>query len=143
DANAYAHDPRMDFLNWSIIDSGAFDYAADAWGFTYGAAAEWTQGSWTARAGIFQMSRVPNGKIIKPDFSKFSAVAELEMRYSLGERGGKVKLLGFLNHAPTARYRDAVALAQATGSTPDVALVRRGANRPGAAVNLEQELRDD
>jgi len=143
DTNTYAHDPRMDFLNWSIIDSGSFDYAADAWGFTYGAAAEWTQGSCTARAGIFQMSRLPNGKIIKPDFSKFSAVAELEVRYALGERGGKVKLLGFVNHAPMARYRDAVALAQATGSTPDVALVRRGANRPGAAVNVEQELRDD
>src|SRR5215510_4586177 len=29
-----------DFLNWSIIDTGSFDYAADAWGYTYGAAIE-------------------------------------------------------------------------------------------------------
>jgi high affinity Mn2+ porin len=36
DANAYAHDPKNDFLNWSIIDMGSFDYAADAWGYTYG-----------------------------------------------------------------------------------------------------------
>jgi hypothetical protein len=34
DTNTYAHDPRHDFLNWSIIDQGAFDYAANAWGYT-------------------------------------------------------------------------------------------------------------
>ena len=41
DTNIYAHDPRNDFLNWSIMDQGAFDYAANAWGYTYGGAAEW------------------------------------------------------------------------------------------------------
>ena len=47
DNDTYAHDPRNDFMNWSIIDVGAFDYAADAWGFTYGGAVEWTQDFWT------------------------------------------------------------------------------------------------
>ncbi|MDB5461217.1 MAG: putative exported protein of unknown function, partial [Caulobacteraceae bacterium] len=56
DANSYAHDPRQDFLNWSLIDTGSFDYAADAWGFTYGAAAEWYRGGWTLRAGLFDLS---------------------------------------------------------------------------------------
>ena len=41
DANKYAHDPRADFLNWTVVDTGAFDYAADAWAFTYGSAVEW------------------------------------------------------------------------------------------------------
>lgn len=36
DTNKYAHDARNDFANWSIIDMGSFDYAAEAWGFTYG-----------------------------------------------------------------------------------------------------------
>jgi len=31
DTNDYAHDARSDFMNWAVIDSGAFDYAADAW----------------------------------------------------------------------------------------------------------------
>jgi high affinity Mn2+ porin len=30
DTNSYAHDPRGDFLNWSVVDAAAFDYAADA-----------------------------------------------------------------------------------------------------------------
>lgn len=45
DTNAYARDPRGDFLNWSVFDAGAFDYAADAWGYTYGASAEWNRSS--------------------------------------------------------------------------------------------------
>ena len=50
DTNTYAHDPTADFLNWSIIDSGAYDYAADSWAYTYGIAGEWTQSWWTLRA---------------------------------------------------------------------------------------------
>jgi high affinity Mn2+ porin len=42
-----------------------------------------------------------------------------------------------------ARYADAVTLAGSTGDVPDVALVRRVANRPGGANSIEQELRDD
>src|SRR5262249_44873559 len=53
DAGRYAHDPRADFMNWTAIDAGAFDYAADAWGFTIGAAAEWYQHEWTFRGGWF------------------------------------------------------------------------------------------
>ena len=51
DSNQYAHDPRTDFLNWSAVDAGSFDYAADAWGYTVGAALEWYVNSWTVRGG--------------------------------------------------------------------------------------------
>src|SRR5271170_4661590 len=60
DTNKYAQNPRKDFMNWSLIDAGAFDYAADAWGYTYGAAGEWYKGDWTLRAGFFDLSTVPN-----------------------------------------------------------------------------------
>lgn len=147
DTNSYAHDPRGDFLNWSLIDAGAFDYAADAWGFTYGAALEWNQGSHTARAGVFQLSAEPNGKIIRPRFNQYMLVAELEQRYQWDGHGGKVKLLGFANHASMARYADAVRQAEAgagnVSNVPDVAGVRRRAWRTGLAVNVEQELTAD
>jgi high affinity Mn2+ porin len=143
DTNTYAHDPRADFLNWSIIDAGAFDYAADAWGFTYGAAAEWTQNAWTLRGGVFQLSRVPNGKITAVDFRQYMLVGELEQRYQWRGHPGKFKVLGFVNRGRMANYRDAVRLAQQRGGTPDAALVRRFSSRPGAAINLEQELSSD
>jgi high affinity Mn2+ porin len=45
DTNKYADSPKTDFLNWTLINAGTFDYAGDGWGYTYGAAAEWYQGS--------------------------------------------------------------------------------------------------
>jgi high affinity Mn2+ porin len=143
DTNAYAHDPKNDFLNWSLIDAGAFDYAADAWGYSYGATAEWTQDWWTLRAGLFDLSRVPNSTELETDFSQFEIVLEGEERHTLFGEAGKVKVLGFVNRGRMGNYLDAVALAKATGTTPDTALVRRYASRPGGSLNLEQGVSDD
>jgi high affinity Mn2+ porin len=143
DTNAYAHDPRGDFLNWSVIDAGAFDYAADAWGYASGAAAEWTQGWWTLRAALFNLSRIPNGKDLEEAFGEFEMVGEVEERHTLFGRDGKVKLLAFLNRGRMGSYEDALALAAATHSMPDTAAVRRYASRPGGEINFEQGLTDD
>jgi high affinity Mn2+ porin len=140
DTNTYAHDPRSDFMNWSIIDSGAYDYAADAWGYTYGGAAEWTQSWWTLRGGIFDLSRVPNDKYLQRDFSQFEAVIEAEERHTILGQPGKLKALVFANRGRMADYNDAVRLAEQTGTTPDVSLVRRYNTRPGVALNLEQQI---
>lgn len=143
DTNTYAHDPRNDFLNWSIIDAGAFDYAADPWGFTYGGAVEWMQDAWTLRGGAFQLSKVPNGKITRVDFSQYMLVSELELRHQWQGHPGKVKLFGFVNRGRMGNYRDAIQLAQQTGDIPSTALVRRFSSRPGVGINLEQELSSD
>ena len=143
DTNQYAHDPRGDFLNWSLIDAGAFDYAADAWGYSYGAAAEWTQSWWTVRAGVFDLSRVPNSRELEQDFSQFALIGELEERHTLAGHAGKLKLLGYVNRGRMADYADAVSLGQRTGSTPDVTLVRQYRSRPGVGLNLEQSLSAD
>lgn len=143
DTNRYAHDPRTDFMNWSVIDAGTFDYAADAWGFTYGAAAEWTQGRWTLRGGLFQLSRTPNGKIVGVDFRNYSLIGELESRHMWLDHPGKLKLSGFLNRGRMAGYNQALQWARQTGDVPDVARVRRDGSRPGIAINLEQELSSD
>jgi high affinity Mn2+ porin len=140
DTNRYAHDAHADFLNWAIIDAGAFDYAADAWGYTYGMAAEWTQSWWTVRGGVFDMSEVPNSKYLDRGFSQVAFIAELEERHVLFGRTGKAKLLGFVNRARMASYRDAVALGAETGTTPDVALVRQRQDRMGIALNVEQTV---
>ena len=143
DTNAYAHDPKGDFLNWSLIDAGAFDYAADAWGYSYGATGEWTQDWWTLRAGLFDLSRVPNSTELETDFSQFEVVLEGEARHTWLGQPGKIKLLGFVNRGRMGSYRDAVALGEVTGTTPDTALVRRYASRPGGSVNIEQQISDD
>ncbi len=143
DTNSYAHDTRADFLNWSVIEAGTFDYAADSWGYTFGGAAEWTQDWWTLRGGLFQLSSVPNGKVAGVDFSEYSVIAEAEARHQWQGHPGKMKLLAFVNRGNMASYQDAVQLGLATGTTPDVALVRRFGSRSGLALNLEQELSSD
>ncbi len=53
DDNAYSHDPRTTFMNWSIWEAGAFDYAADQVGYTWGAVAELNQPGLGAAIGLF------------------------------------------------------------------------------------------
>ena len=143
DTNAYAHDPRGDFLNWSLIDAGSFDYAADAWGYTYGATAELYAGRWALRLGGFNLSDVPNSTQLETDFSQYELVGEIEERHSIAGHDGKLKLTGFLNHGRMGRFDDAVSLAQATGQPADIAAVRRVQSRVGLSVNLEQQLASD
>ncbi|HEX4583858.1 MAG TPA: carbohydrate porin [Burkholderiaceae bacterium] len=140
DTNRYAHDARTDFMNWSVIESGAYDYAADAWGYTYGLAAEWTQSWWTLRGGVFALSRVPNQRELDRSFKQFEVVAEAEERHRWLNHPGKLKLLAFDNRGRMGTYDDAVSLALATGAVPDTSQVRHMASRPGVAGNLEQEL---
>jgi len=142
DTNAYAHDPRQDFLNWVVVDTGAFDYAADAWAYTYGASAEWYVGPWTLRGGVFDLSKAPNSPSLDSSFGQYQEVAELERRYSLGKLAGKVSLTGFLTHGRMGSYGDAMALAEETGQPANVALVRHYQTRGGLSVNIEQQLTD-
>lgn len=143
DTNTYAHDPRADFLNWSIIEAGAFDYAADSWAYTYGAAAEWNRGWWTIRGGVFDLSKVPNSKQQDPHFRQYELDAELEERHQWLGHEGKLKILGFLNRGRMGDYEDAVRFAEVSGGVPDVSNVRRYGSRPGGAINFEQEVAPD
>lgn len=143
DGNKYVHDPRKDFMNWSLIDTGTFDYAADAWGYTYGAAIEWYTGAWTVRGGLFDLSRVPNSSELDPRFEQFQWVGEIEHRHEIWGKPGKVAVTGFLSRGRMGRFDDAVALAQATGGPADTASVRSYRSRAGVSFNLEQSVTRD
>jgi high affinity Mn2+ porin len=142
DDNVYAHDPNTGFLNLAVNTLGAFDYAADAWGYTYGAALEWKQNWWTARGGIFQLSQVPNGPSIEPAFLRqFMGVAEFEARYNLFGQPGAIKFLAYGDDGYMAKFDDVIALALATGNLPpSVNTLRRRHLKIGGGVNIKQQL---
>ena len=142
DTNSYAHDPRADFLNWSAIDAGSFDYAADAWGYTTGIATEWYQSAWTLRLGAFNLSRVPNGETLETRFQQYQLDAEVEHRHSVSGRPGAVRVTLFRNRGAFGRFDDAVALAASTGTDADTAQVRRRRTRAGISFNGEQAVTD-
>ena len=126
DNNQYANDPREQFMNWALMANAAYDYPADALGFTTGVAIEWNRSKWTLRYGWFQMSKYRNeftaesqyltlpteaesgdGKI----FEDWGMVTELEHRHSIGSHAGSVRLLIFDDRANMGSYKAAVALA--------------------------------
>lgn len=143
DTNQYAHDPRGDFLNWAAVDAGTFDYAADAWGFTVGAAVEWYQGSWTLRGGLFDLSDVPNSEHLEPGLHEFEIAAELERRHEILGAPGRLLLTVYDNRGRMGRLDDAVQLAQRTGTPVDIAAVRSYRSRLGASLAFEQQLSSD
>ncbi len=143
DSNKYAQNPRKDFMNWALIDGGSFDYAADAWGYTYGASAEWYEGNWTWRGGLFDLSAVPNSVALDSSFGQFQWIGEIERRYDLWGHPGKLAVTGFLSRGRMGTYQDAIALAQFTGGPADISAVRQYRSRGGVSMNLEQEVTSD
>lgn len=143
DDNQYAHDPENDFLNWAIIDTGTFDYAADAWGFSYGGLGELYEGPWTLRAAVMDLSKIPNDAHLSNNFAQFQLIGELERRARWLGRDAKVKFLAFASRGEMGRFDDALRLAEETQTTPDTALVRHYRTRLGVSLNVEQPVSDD
>jgi high affinity Mn2+ porin len=140
DTNKYAHDPRSDFMNWTIVDTATLDYAADAWAYTYGAAAEWYQGPWTVRGGAFDLSIAPNSTEVDPTFQQYQLDGEIERRYQLWGQPGKIAVTGFLTRGRMGSFQDAIQLAALTGGPADITQVRQYRSRGGVSMNLEQQI---
>jgi high affinity Mn2+ porin len=141
DANAYAKDTRKDFMNWSMWAPGAFDYSADKVGLTYGATAELNQKQWALRAGYFLMLGQSNSNNFDTRVpERGSYVLELETRWSLFSRPGKLRTIGWFNSAFSGSYRE-------TLDNPalglDIAQTRQGRVKYGYVLSLEQALSDD
>ena len=146
DTNKYANNPKTDFLNWALINAGTFDYAGDAWGYTYGGAIEWYRDWWTLRGGVFDLSATPAGGVspasfgLNSTFNQFQMVGELESRYQLWGQPGKLKVTGFLSRGRAGAFQQAINLAQLTGEPADITAVRTYTSRPGVSLNLEQQV---
>ena len=146
DANSFAHDPRAQFMNWTLMTHGAYDYAADARGYSWGLAAEYYADDWTVRVGRFIQPKEPNMLQLDSRIgAHYGDQVEFEKRYALDEdHPGVLRLLAFRNRAVMARYADALALASSTGTTPDINQVRHGEQiKYGAGINVEQRVAKD
>jgi high affinity Mn2+ porin len=123
-----------------LVDTGTFDYASDAWGYTYGAAVEWYKGPWTVRGGIFDLSAFPGSVGLDSSFDQFQLNAEIERRYELWRQPGKLAITGFLSRGRMGSFEDAIQLSELTGQPADIAAVRNYTSRTGISLNLEQQL---
>ncbi|MFO1292590.1 MAG: carbohydrate porin [Rubrivivax sp.] len=141
DANAYSHDARTQFLTWASLANGAYDYVADAQGYTWGAAIEYLHGAWALRYGRFAGPKESNGQSLDLRIFTFHGdQLELEHGHEIGGRPGALRLLLWANRLNMGRFGDAIELAQRDGGTPDVARVRRPERKWGWGLHLEQAL---
>lgn len=145
DGNSYSHDPRTQFLNWSLMTYGAYDYAADARGYSWGGALEWYYDDWAVRASRFIQPKEPNQLELDPAiFRHYGDQIELEHAHTVADLPGKLRFLVFHNHARMSRYQDALDFAVQNGGTPDINNVRTGEqDKYGVGFNLEQALSSD
>jgi hypothetical protein len=144
DLNSIGSDSHLQFLNWAAVNNGAFDYAADTRGYTYGLVAELYTRFWVARFGEMLMPTVANG--IQLDWNIARARGEnFEFEYHtalLPKRASVVRALGFVNHANMGNYREAIdGYLSGKDAVPDITLYRKqGTVKYGFGLNAEQEL---
>jgi len=138
DNNAYANDPRTQFMNWAFMANEAWDYPADSLGFMTGFAAELYEPNWALRYGFFQMPRSSNGTALDMNFLKaWGMVLELERRYAVNGHPGTVRMLGFLNQAHMGSYGAAV---DNPTRPADIEATRQYRQKFGFGLNLEQKI---
>jgi high affinity Mn2+ porin len=144
DVNAAGSDSHLQFMNWADANNGAFDYAANTRGYTWGALVEYQCRRWGARYAEALEPKVANGPHLDANiFRAHSENFEVELRHHiLFRQQGTVRFLTFVNHGDMGNYREAIHAFQAgRTSVPNVVLTRQqGRVKYGFGLNVEQPI---
>lgn len=136
----YSRDPRTQFMNWSSLTYGAWDYPADARGYTWGAALEYIRPGWRVRAGRFLVPEESNGLRLERSFrQRFGDVVEAELPYRFAGRAAVARALIFRNRVDAGAFNDALDQRPA-GGVPDVSTVRKDQQKRGLGIETQVQL---
>jgi high affinity Mn2+ porin len=142
DGNMYSHDPRTQFLNWSLMTHGAWDYAANTRGYTDGIYANYQFDTWQVRASLSALPTNANGPNLGFSFKKSNAVnLEVEKKITFKNNdSGTIKLLGYKNLAGMGNYN----LANSNYiTTPSIISSRQdGRTKYGIGINADYSHSD-
>ena len=150
DVNGPGSDSHLQFMNWTVDNNGAWDYAADTRGYTVGGMAEYDDRSLSVRYGLFAMPNAANDLTLDWAFSRAHAQnGEFELRHSfIAQRKGVTRILFYANRAHMGIYREAVTdflngtdTAKYGITVPSIVLHEHySALKYGFGYNTEQEL---
>jgi high affinity Mn2+ porin len=143
DLNGVGSDSHLQFMNWTVDNTGAYDYAADTRGYTWGAVVEYHDRLWALRFGEMLMPKVANG--IQLDWNIRRAHAEnieIEWHPDLRQRPTTVRMLSYVNHANMGDYRAAVQrFENGIDPVPIIENTRQqGRIKYGFGLNAEQQV---
>lgn len=146
DLNSVGSDSHLQFMNWAVDNNGAYDYAADTRGYTYGVVIEYYDKWGAVRYGEMLMPTVANGIALDWDVARAGG-QNLEFEFHpelLKHRQTVVRALSYLNRADMGSYNEAILQnAEGQAATPNITLSRRqGRVKYGFGLNAEQELTD-
>jgi hypothetical protein len=150
DKNSYSHDPRSQFMNWSLMSNGAWDYPANTKGYTMGLVAEWVNPKWTLRLSSVEVPKIANHPEMEYVFGKaHSETAEWEQRIKLGSRPGVIRFLYTYTASRAPSYKQGLQ-ALTTGDTTLLKVISGnaegtayGGSKTGLCLNMEQAITDD
>ena len=143
DQNAVSHDPRSDFMNWSLMNNGAYDYAANTRGYTVGLIAEYYTPGWVLRAGTALMPTYANGPTLNSDWLKSnSETFEIEKDYFIYGLPGAARMLLYYNTSKAPAYQTEINDYQnGTDTTLDVIYgTSYGGKKYGLGISVNQSL---
>jgi high affinity Mn2+ porin len=142
DNNQYSHDPRSQFYNWALMGNGAWDYAANTRGYTYGFNIEMVNPVWQVHFAIVAVPTVANGSNMDLNFFKTgSECLEFARNYSIANKKGAIRLVGFLNRANMGSYQKSINWGLLHSEPPSVdSVAGSGKTKFGFGINIEQEL---
>jgi high affinity Mn2+ porin len=162
DKNTFAGDLRQQFFNMAFLTYAAYDFVADARGYTWGGIAELYYDDWAMRIGRLAPPLHPNSLPLTFQLDKFYGdQVEIEHTHRLLGRAGAMRVLAYHNHENMGRFDDAVAAYQGdparnnattcpgdsygsvNASAPDLCHVRKPNDKVGVGINLEQHITDD
>jgi len=146
DNNAYAHDPRSQFMNWALMSNGAWDYPANTRGYTDGLVLEYINPSWAIRAAGTLVGTYANGPEF--DYNYFKAhgqTIEFSKFTDLNGHKGTISLLAYRNVTKAPAYRDVINnyLNKSDVSLDVVNGKNYGGVKYGFGINAGQELSKD
>lgn len=146
DDNAYAKDPRTQFMNWGNWTYAAYDYAADARGFGWGFAGEWYQENWVLRFGRMSGPKEPNGLPVDLALARrYGDQVEIERNHQIAGQPGKLRVLAWRNRAKLASFTEATQWVQnhpgvQLGPDALVAVRSNEKTKYGLGFNIEQAI---
>jgi hypothetical protein len=142
DVNRYAGSTRYQFTDWSLWGNTTWDFASNTRGYTNGILLGYERTRWALRFTAAQMPLFANGNTLDDNIRlAYGLNAELTMRP--GPAGTVLRVLAYDNRARMGIYNEALAIARATGSNPNiVADDRPGRAKYGFGLNVEQPLAD-
>jgi high affinity Mn2+ porin len=143
DVNSVGSDTHFQFLNWTIDNNGAWDYAADTRGYTVGFTADYEDRNWGFRFGEGLMPKVANGiDLVWKPWQAHGENFEYELRHGvIQKKAGVIRLLAYTNYANMGIYRDQIIKAAEEQVNPDITNHPWNITRKyGFGINLEQNL---